>query len=278
MIPAALFALMTTTACSQRSAPAAPAPEASVTEPTTPAPTPIALDLPTEPVKMSPVAIPADLPYTRWRELVDASFLRDNDYAEGREGWRAAAGASIGVFRVAAYHLLARAPDAADAELLRRGLDDEDGAARAWAAGGLTALGEDHRAALRAEAARPLEFATYGPVVAAGLLAELGDPSGFPVIAAAMERDELRTTALSWLPPFAALEGQALEGGGQVDPWPLYRAGMVTGDDRSQNAVLAQLLELGDPRAAPIARDLLASNPGGALGALAEELLAAVGG
>src|SRR6188474_3550340 len=122
------------------------------------------------------VPIPPGTPFSEREAVVHRGLLRVNGYASAPADDRAATASRQPALRAAAFALLARAPVADDLARFAQGAADPDPAVRAFAAFGLERL-EPGRGApvLREIAARDAEFGDYGPLIAAALLARLGD-------------------------------------------------------------------------------------------------------
>lgn len=209
----------------------------------------------TDPVITSGHEVPPSTPYSQWEHHEHLGFLKSNGVAATREAWRAAAGAPDASIRAAACALLSEAPGPEDAAALRGASSDRDGAVRAWAALGLIRLGDrarlDELRGLAAGELTPMEPAT---LIAAGLLARLGEPAAEPVLTAAMQEGELRLSATRWLFDLARTNREA--------PWPLFAVALSDASAVVRALALAQLDELRDPRSRPALEELAAHGPG----------------
>jgi hypothetical protein len=143
---------------------------------------------------------PADLPYARyedWRSVALLAVLAVNGIPETEEALLEALRTQENILLSAAAHACGSLALHRAAPRLRevaRGPDDYAGVEAAYA---LARLGEEDGAGLLREALeRPLA-AYLSPVLAAGHLAQLGDPSGFPVVLAGLDGELLATKMLA---------------------------------------------------------------------------------
>jgi hypothetical protein len=190
------------------------------------------------------------------RELVTArSMLEANGYAAEPAAWRRAAGSDEPSLRAFAFQLLAEGAADGDAARFERALGDRDGAVRAWAAFGLERIRPGAgRPALHELAGAPIEFADYGPLIAAAALARLGDPSGFATLVRAEAEPAMRVPVVQRLMWFAAHDVEAV--------WPAY-ARALEGAPVVRELAIMQLRELDQPRAREVLEAFVAAHPAG---------------
>lgn len=118
-----------------------------------------------------------------------------------------------------------------------------DDTVRAEAGFALARMDEDGGREALAECIQLPVEAYLSAGTAAGFLARLGDPSGFPNVerALASANQIIRMVGVKQLYFFAGLEG--------VDPFPLFERALADDDPGIRSTALAQLRELDDPRA-----------------------------
>jgi HEAT repeat protein len=200
------------------------------------------------------IPIPPGTPFSEREAVVYRGLLRANGYDAVPAEYRRATGSSEPTLRAAAFALLARDPAAHDLARFAQGAEDPDLAVRAFAAFGLERLDPGRGApVLREVAARDAGFGDYGPLIAAALLARLGDASGFATVERAMSVATARIPAIERLWPFARLRTPGI--------WAAYDQALASGDAVVREQVLAQLRELGSPEAVPVLERLLARLP-----------------
>jgi HEAT repeat protein len=200
------------------------------------------------------IPIPPGTPFSKRESEVYRGLLRANGYDAAPYGYRQATSSSEPALRAAAFALLAGEPGAEDLARLAQGAADPDPAVRAFAAFGLEQLHAGRGVpVLREVAARDAGFGDYGPLIAAALLARLGDASGFATVERALSVATARLPAVERLWPFARLRTPGV--------WDAYDQVLASGDPVTREQVLAQLRELGSPEAVPVLERLLARLP-----------------
>lgn len=168
---------------------------------------------------------PPDLPYAQHEDFSYRELLKANAIPVTEEAVTEALATQIGVLLHAAAHTAgAEGYQAAVPRLeqLTGGSDDQAAVEAAYA---LVRLGHPQaREVLRRALAGPVDV-TLGPVLAAGYLAMLGDPSGYPVIAQGLESQYLPTRMLACkqILFFMDFQGQATGSGEPVDALGLFR-------------------------------------------------------
>jgi len=188
---------------------------------------------------------PADLPYERFEDWRSRELLARNGIPATEEALLAALQTQSNVLLSAAAHASASLPAAAP--LLRQIIHGPDDYAAVEAAYALARLGEeDGKETLRNALRRPLG-AYLSPVLAAGYLAQLGDPSGFPVIREALGHELLAIRMLACKQLFFFVPYQ-----GQVDALGLFERALEDRDPTVQGQALAQLRSLRSPATRPM--------------------------
>lgn len=206
------------------------------------------------PVVIASGSPPAGTSYAAREAALSQHLLEHNGFAASRMGTLRATESAHPALRVAAYHLLAEAPQPEDHELLLHGLRDREGAVRAWAAFGLERLAPGTGApALHALAAEPLQFAEYGPLIAAAALARLGDAAGLPAMQAAMSNTDEPIAVVQRLYWFASL--------GRDELWPLFERALADPRPGVRPLALLQLRHLAAPQATAVLERFAASLP-----------------
>ena len=191
---------------------------------------------------------PGDLPYADFEDYRAKELLRVNGIAPTSEGALVTLKSDENILRAAAAHVLGSIGDAAAIPQLRKVADDSEDLVKAEAAYALVRLGEKrYREVLKECLAYPLN-AYLSPSVAAGYLARLGDPAGFPVLVEAFKVDNLiaRVVACKQLSFFVPLHGQRV-GRRRVDAHLVF--GLALRDEQAevQRIALIQLRELRSP-------------------------------
>jgi len=198
--------------------------------------------------------IPANLAFSQRESAVHWSLLESNGYLKDRAELRRATGSDQAVLRAAAFQLLAEDAQPEDLALFQQGSADPDSTADAWAAFGLERLHPTRgQETLKELAMRGPEFGQYASLIAASLLARLGDPSAFGTIRSAMREFAERPPVVQRLLPFAQL--------GVEEVWPLYAQALTEPSAAVKEMVLAQLRELHSSRAIPVLQQFVASQP-----------------
>lgn len=147
------------------------------------------------------------LPFPEQEPAAHLALLRANGYGpdEHAEALRSA----HAVVRAAAAHLLARRDDApGDRDLLLRALLDADEETQAWAAWGLARRGDAAlgRARLVELVQRAPSWGDHAPLIAADLLARLGDHRGLKTLREALRGAESGREVVRRLYPFLLAE------------------------------------------------------------------------
>lgn len=197
---------------------------------------------------------PTGTPFSQREATAHRQLLEVNGHGGGPEVWRRAAQSDHPSLRAAAYQLLAENAATEDLALFERGLVDPDGATRAWAAFGLERLRAGvGRSVLLELTRRAPDFAEYGPLIAADVLARLGDPAGLATVVRADATFDERIPVVQRLFWFARLE--------RPEIWPLYERALRD-EPAVRELAITQLRELGSPEAVQIVKRYVATHPG----------------
>jgi HEAT repeat protein len=194
---------------------------------------------------------PADL---RWAEVEDfqaRELLKANGVAMTEQTLLSTLECAVGVLKVAAAHTLGSMGHAAAITALQRVVEASDDLLQVEAAYALVRLGrENYRSKLKACLANPVN-AYLSPIVAAGDLARLGDPIGYPVIARCFEEDNLivRVVASKQLLFFAPFHGEKTTDGQPIDAYGLFDRALHDSNPDVQWSAVVQLRELQTPEA-----------------------------
>lgn len=194
---------------------------------------------------------PLEVPYSEWETHRSRELLEANGVDNTEAGWRQATQHSSGLVRETAYYLLTRRPEKSDEELFRRGLEDRDESVQALSAYGLCRLGDESAVPLLQKLSRLDVGAHTAAARAAGILAGMGDPSGFSTIVKAMNSDlsYARLFAIKNSVAFVPLHGRTYEAGEPIDIWRLYRQALRDELVQVRSTAKLQLVELGTPEA-----------------------------
>ena len=148
--------------------------------------------------------------YAEYEDFKALALLEANGVGRDEESLVAALASDSSVMRGAAAHALGSLGMASAVGALEKLEAAADDLVKVEAAYALVRLGEDgHRETLHAALADPVN-AYLGPPAAAGYLARLGDPAGFPVIEACLAEENLiaRVGGCKQLFFFVPLQGQ----------------------------------------------------------------------
>lgn len=194
---------------------------------------------------------PADL---RWAEVEDfqaRELLKANGVAMTEETLLSTLECAMGMLKVAAAHTLGSMGHFGATTALQRLVEASDDLLQVEAAYALVRLGrEDYRSKLTARLEDPVK-AYLSPIVAAGDLARLGDPIGYPVIARCFDEDNLivRVVASKQLLFFAPFHGEKTTDGQPIDAYGLFDRALHDSNPDVQWSALVQLRELQTPEA-----------------------------
>jgi hypothetical protein len=190
---------------------------------------------------------PADLHYEDYEDWRSAALLAVNHIDTTEDDLADALDTQQGVLLAAAAHASAAFPE------LESRLHDvilrADDVAAVEAAYALVRLGHDDiLPVLRAALARPAG-AYLSPLFAAGYLARRGDPSGFPVVRAALGSELLAVNMLAckqlWF--FVPFQGAVGADGQEIDVLQLFERALGDGEPGVRAQALAQLRWIQSP-------------------------------
>lgn len=206
-----------------------------------------------EPLVIESVEWEQDTPFSA-REAINArQVLAANGFERTPAHWRRAAASDNEVFRALGFLLLARQAQREDQRLFRTGLADVSPAVRVWAAWGVIQLGDaSARSVLEDIARQKPDFGQYAPLMAIGLLGELGDAGAFALLEHHVRTLSERNAVIIYALPFAALHGQEYAPGKRIDIWVFYDTALRDSDERVVYVALEQSRELSDPASHPV--------------------------
>ena len=207
-----------------------------------PEPTGIVLDTPDP---------PDDLPYADFEDYRARELLRVNGIELKRDSVLAALQQGDPVLQGAAAHTVAALGLTEAIPALKRLVETSDDLVRTEAGYGLVRLGLDEYRDILKEALRSRPDANLSPAVAAGDLARLGDPSGFPVLAMCFEVDNLivRMIACKQLLFFVPFHDTKTSDGRRMDVYALFERALADPHPDVRRLVARQLSELGTAEA-----------------------------
>jgi HEAT repeat protein len=194
---------------------------------------------------------PADLPYEQLEDWRSTELLALNGIPATPDALLDALQTQSGVLLSAAAHACGSTGVDAAIPLLKqvaRGADDYAGVEAAYA---LVRLGDDEGLPLLHEALKRPVGAYLSPILAAGYLAQLGDPAGYAVVREALGSEFLaaRMLACKQLYFFAALHGSG------VDALGLFKQALDDEDPTVKAQALGQLRRLRWDEAEPLLED-----------------------
>ncbi|GAC1369464.1 MAG: hypothetical protein NVSMB32_14270 [Actinomycetota bacterium] len=201
---------------------------------------------------------PQDMAPQAQDDFRSVALLAANGVAATQADLIAALAAQTGVLLHAAAHASGSCHIPAAVPLLRAVAMGSDDQAAVEAAYALVRLGHnDGRDGLHAALQRPLG-AYLSPVLAAGYLAQLGDPSGFAVVREGLASEFLATRMLACkqLLSFMPFHGHIEEAGEPLDVLGLFRRALHDPEPSVQGQALAQLRSVG-PSALPLVEHYL---------------------
>lgn len=218
---------------------------------------------------------PYDLPYDEYDDHNAMALLAANGIPEDEEGIIEALAAQTGVLLAAAAHAAGSVGIPAAVPRLRELASGQDDQAAVEAAFALVRLGVDEGRDVLHEALGRSVDAYLSPMLAASYLARLGDPAGYPVVAAALGSEfvssrMLACKALLQLVPF---HGQTDASGKPIDVAALYARALSDPDEGVQGEALVQLRWAPPSLARPLLERYLASDPDELLRGYAQDAL-----
>ncbi|HEY7340994.1 MAG TPA: HEAT repeat domain-containing protein [Ktedonobacterales bacterium] len=205
------------------------------------------------------------------------SLLEANGIAITPDALIAALGHPVSAFGAAAAHVLGDLNSHEAITALTQALSASDDLLEVEAAYALARMGESSgKDKLVTCLERQLD-AYVSPPIAAGYLAQLGDPQGFSVVARAFEIETARLLACKQLFFFAPFQEKTLVNGETVDIFPLFARALRDGDVYMQSQALAQLHDLRPAAARQMLADYIVDEaPNDVLRQSAEAILAAL--
>lgn len=194
---------------------------------------------------------PDELPYADFEDYRARALLEANGIPLATDALIRALDHPESVLRAAAAHALGSRGSAAAIPALERLAAASSDLVRVEAAYALVRLGRDeHRAALTEALDYPVD-AYLSPAVAAGDLARLGDPAGFPVIARCLDERNLivRIIGCKQLIFFVPFHGMRTRDGQRIDVYALFDRALHDPDREVQRVARLQLREVGTEEA-----------------------------
>lgn len=198
--------------------------------------------------------VPDDLPYTELEDWKSRSILALNGVADEVDQLLEALSTERDTLLQAAAHASWKFPDLA--QTLRGLLDDPDDAVQVEAAYSLARQGDQNGTEKLREAIRRPVGGYLSPLTAAGYLAQLQDPRGYPVVREALGSQvrAVNMLACKQLLFFLPLDGQVV-GSDRVDATALFTQAFADPDPDIGEQARAEL----EHSSLPAAADLLAS-------------------
>jgi len=220
---------------------------------------------------------PDDLPYARFWDYYNREVLRLNGVALEPNALIdvLASPKSDPILRAAAAHTAGADGAGAAVPALRETLEGTDDLTAVEAAYALVRLGDEQgKAALVAAVGRPVEL-ELAPLFAAGYLAQLGDPRGFPVVVRALDGDApaARMVACKQLHFFIPFHGWRQSNGDIVDVAGAFERALAHSDSALHWQALFQLRETSDPAFIELVRRYAVRAPDPALARMAQSIL-----
>jgi HEAT repeat protein len=220
---------------------------------------------------------PDDLPYAQFWDYYNREVLRLNGMALEPNALIdvLASPESDPILRAAAAHTAGADGAGTAVPALREALGGTEDLITVEAAYALTRLGhEEGKAALVAVVGRPTE-AELGPLFAAGYLAQLGDPRGFPGVVRALDGDApaARMLACKQLHFFMPFHGRREPDGDVTDVVGAFERALAHPDSALHWQALFQLRETSDFAFVELVRRYAVRAPDAALATMALSIL-----
>ena len=196
---------------------------------------------------------PAGVPYADGEDFDAQALLTANGYTPEIKDLIDLLNSDLGIFQAAAARMLGakgeRSATGALEKLARDTTTEET--ARAQAAFALARMDIPGSKELLASLLALNPEASPAPLQAAGSLARLGDPRGFPVVRHALDSSNrvVAMIACKQLYAFAALDGQPLPGGVKVEVYEVFRRALERHEGNIDGEAAVQLAELDTERA-----------------------------
>jgi len=194
---------------------------------------------------------PEDLPYADFEDYRARALLEVNDIPLAEDALVRTLGHPESVLRGAAAHTLGSRGSTAAIPALERLVATARDLVRVEAAYALTRLGRDEYRAVLEEALQYPVNAYLSPAVAAGDLARLGDPVGFPVVARCLDEHNLivKMIGCKQLLFFVPFHGTRIRDGQRVDVYALFGRALHDPEREVQRVARLQLREVGTEEA-----------------------------
>lgn len=209
------------------------------------------------------LSIPAPgrpLSYAEGESYKYRALLEANGIAITPDALIAALGHPVSAFGAAAAHVLGDLNAHEAIPALTQALSSPDDLLEVEAAYALARLDESSgRERLVACLGRQLD-AYVSPPIAAGYLAQLGNPQGYGVVVRAFGVETARLLACKQLFFFAPFQGQTLTTKETVDIFSLFARALDEGDEYVQSQALTQLAELRPAAARQMLANYIASD------------------
>lgn len=189
---------------------------------------------------------PPDLSYSEFKDFLDKEILKANGISLSEEELTEVIQQQTNILQAAAAHTLGSLGSKNAAGSLVKLLDSQDDYVGVEAAYALARLGmQQGKEALIQHLSYPVN-AYLSPPIAAGYLAILGDPQGFPVIGAAfsIQNDAIRMSACKRLFFFAPYHGEADVEGNPINVIHLFDRALKDPNPGIQWQALVQLREI----------------------------------
>ncbi len=198
--------------------------------------------------------VPDDLPYTELEDWKSHWILALNGVDDEVDQVIKALTTERDTLLLAAVHTSWKFSDAA--ESLRNLLDDPNDAVQVEAAYSLARQGDQGAVVILQEALQRPVGGYLSPLTAAGYLAQLGDPSGYPVVGEGLESDlrAVKMLACKQLLFFLPFDGQNV-GSNRVDATALFTRAFADPDPDIGEQARAELEHSSLPAAAQLLAD-----------------------
>ncbi len=192
---------------------------------------------------------PAGTPYEEFEDYRTARLLEANDLPTTADGIVRALQDQTGVLLAAAAHAAGSQSIGAAIPRLRQVVEGSDDQAAVEAAYALGRLGDAAARQTLVEAVSRPADAYLSALVAAGYLAQLGDPIGFPKVEEGLGSglSAIRMLACKQLYFFMPFDGANLPSGGPIDAAGAYQRALQDPDPDIQWQALAELRLLRSP-------------------------------
>jgi len=189
---------------------------------------------------------PQDLPYDEFEDFRQREILKANGISLSEAELIVALEQETGVLQAATAHTLGRLSSRGAIEPLKKLLTSSDDLVQVEAAYALARLGvpEGKEGLIRCLGYRLDAYIC--PAIAAGYLAQLGDPQGFQIIVKSFEVDipAVRMLACKQLYFFVPFHGAKDKGGNPIDIFRVFERALKDADTNIQWQALVQLRQI----------------------------------